>query len=195
MARPRSISNEAILAETYELLMEIGPSRFTFERLGERVGLVPAALSRRFKSKKQLLLEVDRYALERISKETYKAIRETKSPIEAIITQFVTEMKYATTVERFTNGQEFLLQDLRDKDLYDSYQISSERRHLHVVQLLVRAQEDGLLQGIDNFNELARLLEMIARGAGHVWATTQQDTVEECIRRYIMLALKPYTSR
>jgi AcrR family transcriptional regulator len=192
MARPRSISNQAILAEAYDLIMEVGPGKFTFERLGERIGLVPAALIRRFKNKKQLMLEIDKYALELTNKEVFKAIKETQSPVEAIIAQFVTEMKFASTVERFANGQEFLLHDFRDKDLYDNYRLSFERRHLQIAQLLMRAQEDGLLTGIDNINELARQLEMIVHGAGHVWAMTGEYAIEDCIRRYVNLTLKPY---
>lgn len=192
MARPRSISTQDILAEAYDLLMEVGPGNFTFERLGEKVGLVPAALIRRFKNKKQLMLEVDRYALELTNEEVYRAIRDAQSPIEAIIIQFVTEMKYASTVERFANGQEFLLHDFRDKELYSNYRLSFERRHLQIVQLLVKAEGAGLLTGIDNINELARQLEMVAHGAGHVWAMTGRGTIDECIRRHINLALKPY---
>lgn len=192
MARPRSISSQDILAEAYGLIMEVGPGKFTFERLGQRVGLVPTALIRRFRNKKQLMLEIDRYALELTNKEVFKAIEEARSPVEAIIVQFITEMKYASTVERFANGQEFLLYGFRDKGLYDNYRISFERRHLQVAQLLMRAQEDGLLTGIDNINELARHLEMVLHGAGHVWAMTQEGTIEDCIRRYVDLTLKPY---
>ncbi len=192
MSRPRSISSQDIVAEAYELLMEAGPGKLTFERLGEKVGLVPAALIRRFSSKKQLMLEVDRYALELTNTEVYRAIRETQSPIEAIIMQFITEMQYASTIERFANGQEFMLHDFRDADLYKNYRVSFERRHLQIVQLLMRAQEDGMLVGIGNINGLARQLESVAHGAGHVWAMTQEYTIDKTIRRYITLALKPY---
>jgi len=192
MARPQSIPNQDILAEAYELLMEVGPAKFTFERLAAKVGLVQTALIRRFSSKRGLMLAVDRYALELTNKAVFEAVRSTQSPVEAIIAQFVTEMNYATTVERFANGQEFLLHDFRDKELYDNYRLSFERRHLQIVQLLTRAQQDGLLIGIDKSNELARQLEMVAHGASHVWAMTGEYTIGECIRRYVNLTLKPY---
>jgi len=192
MARPRSISSQDILAAAYDLLMEVGPGIFTFERLGQKVGLVPTALIRRFKNKKQLMLAINRYALELTDKEVFNAIKTAQSPIEAIIVQFTTEMKFATTVERFANGQELLLHDLRDTDLYVSYRLTFERRHLQIVQLLVKAQGDGLLTRIDNVNELARHLESVAHGIGHVWVTTGEYTIDECIRRYVSLTLKPY---
>jgi AcrR family transcriptional regulator len=193
MARPQSIPDQDILAEAYELLMEVGPAKFTFERLAAKVGLVQTALIRRFNSKRGLLLAVDRYALELTNKAVFEAVRNTQSPIEAIVAQFVAEMNYATTVERFANGQEFLLHDFRDKELYDNYRLSFERRHLQIAQLLMKAQQEGLLAGIGNINELARQLEMIAHGAGHVWAMTGEFTIDECIRRYVTLTLRPYT--
>ncbi|HMH70432.1 MAG TPA: TetR/AcrR family transcriptional regulator [Candidatus Saccharimonadales bacterium] len=194
MARPRSISTQDILAEAYELLMEVGPSKFTFESLGAKVGLVPTALIRRFKNKKQLILETDRYALTLTDKEVARAISETHSPVEAIIVQFVTELKFASTIQRFTNGQEVLLQDFRDKELYNNYQVSFERRHLQIKELLEKAQQSDLLAPITNVDELARHLEMILHGAGHVWAMTQENTIEEYIRQHVQLALRPYTT-
>jgi len=151
-------------------------------------------LIRRFKNKKQLILETDRYALTLTDKEVARAISETHSPVEAIIVQFVTELKFASTIQRFTNGQEVLLQDFRDKELYNNYQVSFERRHLQIKELLEKAQQSDLLAPITNVDELARHLEMILHGAGHVWAMTQENTIEEYIRQHVQLALRPYTT-
>lgn len=192
MARPRSVSDQTIITEAYELLMTVGPSSLTFERLGARVGLVPAALVRRFKNKQGLLLEVDRYALERTNSKVAEAMAATTSPIDAIIAQFTTELGFASTIERFINGQEFLLTDLRDKNLYTNYQTSFEHRHSQVAELLQHAQADGQLEGIDDVDELAQHLEMLLHGAGHVWAMRQDRPIEAYIAHHVQLALKPY---
>lgn len=192
MARPRSVADQTIIAEAYELIMERGPSGLTFEKLGARVGLVPAALVRRFQTKQRLLLEVDRYALERTNADVQKATSSTSSPIEAILAQFTAELGFASNVERFVNGQEFLLMDLRDKNLYANYQVSFRRRHQQVIQLLQEAQTKGELGGIADFDQLARHLQMILHGSGHVWAMTQQGSIEIYISEHIELALAPY---
>jgi AcrR family transcriptional regulator len=192
MARPRSITDQAIVAEAYELLMAQGPGNLTFEQLSTRVGLVPAALVRRFKTKRQLLAEVDRYALELTNTRVQEAIGRTASSVDAILAQFTTELAFASTVDRFVNGQEFLLMDLRDKNLYDNYQISYEGRHRQIVELLQQAQEGGELDKIDDVNELARHLEMILHGSGHVWSMTQDGPIESYISHHVALALKPY---
>lgn len=192
MARPKLISDQTIVTAAYELLMEHGLSGLTFETLATRVGLVPAALVRRFKTKQGLMLQVDRYALERTNSKVEEAMEETSSPIEAIIAQFTTELAFATTLERFANGQEFLLMDFRDEDLYKNYQISFEHRHQQVIELLQNAQATGELGEIDDIPELARHLEMLLHGAGHVWAMAQEMPIEDYIRYHILFALKPH---
>jgi AcrR family transcriptional regulator len=192
MARPKLVSDQNIIAAAYELLMEQGLRGLTFESLSSQVGLVPAALVRRFKSKQALLLEVDRYALERTNDKVAEAMEKTLSPIEAILAQFTTELEFASTLEKFANGQEFLLMDFRHQDLYSNYQISFEQRHQQVVELLQKAQDAGELQKIADVAELARHLEMLLHGAGHVWAMTRDVPIEQYIRRHVLIALKPY---
>ena len=195
MVRPRSISDQTIIAEAYDLLMEHGPSSLTFESLGARVGLVPGALVRRFKNKQRLLLEIDRYAFERSDAKVKEAMEKTASPIDAILAQFITEKAFASSIENFANGEEFLLMDFRDKNLYSNYQVSFKNRHEQVAELLQEAQANGELGGIEDMDELARHLEMIMHGAGHVWAMTQEGPIEDYISHHVQFALQPYRKK
>jgi AcrR family transcriptional regulator len=195
MARPKSVDDQTIVAEAYDLLMERGPSGLTFEQLGARVGLVPAALVRRFATKKQLLLAVDQYALKLTNAKSREAMSKTSSPIEGIVAQFTTELGFASSVDRFVNGQEFLLMDLRDKDLYTNYRTSFQRRHQQIVELLEQAQAAGELEKIENVAELARHLQMILHGSGHVWAMTEEAPIETYIAEHVQLALAPYRKK
>lgn len=192
MARPQSVPDEKIIAEAYRILLELGPSQLTFERLGARVGLVPAAIVRRFKTKRHLVLEADRYALERTNQKVSEAMAKAASPLDAIVAQFVTELDFATDIERFANGQEYLLMDLRDPSLYTNYQASFAHRHQQIAKLLRAAQNRGELDKIADIKELARHLQMILHGAGHVWAMTQQGPIEDYISHHVRLALAPY---
>lgn len=195
MARPRLVSDQTIIAAAYEILMEQGPRNLTFESLANRIGLVPAALVRRFKNKKQLLLQVDRYGLERTNTKVAEAMEDKKSPIDAIIAQFTAELAFASNLERFANGQEFLLMDFREKDLYNNYRRSFEHRHQQIVELLRQSQAIDELGQIDDISKLARHLEMLLHGAGHVWAMTQEDPIEIYLRQHVLLALEPYRKK
>jgi AcrR family transcriptional regulator len=192
MSRPRLIEDEAILKEAYALIMQVGPAKLTFESLGARVGLSPAALVKRFKNKQLLILEIDQYALQRTSKRLTTVLASTASPTQAIIELFTAELEFATSIDRFANSQEFLLMDFRHKDLYENYRDSFKHRHRQVVDLLLQAERDGELEGVKNHDRLARHLEMVAHGAGHVWAMTQEGRIENYISSHILFALEPY---
>ena len=60
MARPRVIDDERLLAAAQELLYEIGPAAFTLQRVAERAGVSAATLIKRFGSKRQLFLALNR---------------------------------------------------------------------------------------------------------------------------------------
>lgn len=192
MARPKKISDEDLVAAAYELLMDQGPSNLTFERLGEKVGLVPAALVRRFANKHRLLQEIDRYALARSTALREATVGDHDSPIDAILAGFVAELAFATSIERFIHGTEFLLMDFADKDLYTNYQVSFRRRHDEVASLLEKAQQQGEISKDIDPDEFARLLQMIMHGAGHVWAMSQEGPIEDYINHFVKLALDPY---
>ena len=60
MARPRGIADEQLLAAAQELLYEVGPVAFTLEKAASRAGVSAATLIKRFGSKRQLLLALNR---------------------------------------------------------------------------------------------------------------------------------------
>jgi AcrR family transcriptional regulator len=192
MVRPRSVSDQTIISAAYEMIMAHGPSNLTFEKLGAEVGLVPAALVRRFKTKQDLLLAIDRYALQQTNARVEAVAAQNASPIDTIIAQYTTELGFATSVERFANGQEFLLMDFRDKNLYANYKESFEERHQQVITLLQQARASGELCDDIDLDELTEHLEMVLHGAGHVWSMSQNSPIEQYISRHVQLALRPY---
>ncbi len=192
MARPKSIEDQELIEAAYELLMEYGPKGLTFESLGQKVGLVPAALVRRFANKRALLMEVDRYALARSNARLEEVMAKQASPIDAILAGFVAELSFASTIERFIHGQEYLLMDLADKDLYANYHVSFKQRHEQVAALLKSAQERGEISKDIDVQEFARFLQMILHGAGHVWAMSQEGPIEDYINHFVQMAIKPY---
>lgn len=192
MARPRLIESEVIVREAYALILQSGPNKLTFESLAARVGLVPAALVKRFKNKQQLIIEIDQYALKRTTVRLAEVLATNASPVQAIIEYFVTELDFATSIDRYANGQEFLLMDLRHKHLYDNYCKSFEQRHSQIVELLLKAETCGELKDLQDRHSVARHLEMIAHGAGHVWSMTQERPIEDYVADNVLFALKCY---
>lgn len=192
MSRPQRVLTDDILRTGYELIMAHGPRQLTFSRLGQELGLVPAALVKRFKNKQQLLAAIDRYALERSNQAMVVALEQHNSPIEAIIALVVAELSFATSIEKFVNGQSFLLLDFSEPELYVNYRISFDQRHQHIADLLMQAQERGIIKPHVDCDELARLLEAVQHGLGHLWAMTQKASIATYMDHYIRLALQPY---
>lgn len=192
MARPRTVTDEVLIEAAYKLVMSYGLRGLTFEKLSAEVGLVPATLVRRFSNKQKLLLEVDRYALARSNAQLQVVRDKAGSPLKAILAGFIAELSFATTIERFIHGQEHLLMDLGNKELYTNYHASFLERHEKVRELLQSAQARGEISDAIDPEEFAQFLQMILHGAGHVWAMDQKGPIEAYINKYILLALRPY---
>jgi AcrR family transcriptional regulator len=60
MARPRGITDDELLAAAQGLLFEVGSVAFTLEKAASRAGVSAATLIKRFGSKRQLLLALNR---------------------------------------------------------------------------------------------------------------------------------------
>jgi AcrR family transcriptional regulator len=60
MARPRVIADSDLLAAAQDLLFEVGPAAFTLEKSAARAGVSAATLIKRFGSKRELLLALNR---------------------------------------------------------------------------------------------------------------------------------------
>lgn len=85
--------------------------------------------------------------------------------------------------------------DLRDKDLYTNYRTSFQHRHQQIMKLLQQAQDTGELKEIEDVPRLARHLQMILHGSGHVWAMTEEAPIERYISDHVQLALAPYRTK
>lgn len=192
MTRPRTVPTDTILRAAYGIIMSEGPRALTFSRLSAEFELVPAALVKRFKSKRQLLVAVDCYALEQSNSAMQHTLQLHGSPIDAIIAMLVNELSFATSTENFVHGQSFLLLDFTYPELYVNYRVSVKQRHQHIVELLGQAQKKGILQPAVPVEELARMLQLVQQGAGHLWAMTQEEPIAAYMERYIRFALQPY---
>ena len=56
--RPRKVSDEEIFAATYRAMTRLGPGELTLAEIATEAGVTAGALSQRFGSKRQLLLDL-----------------------------------------------------------------------------------------------------------------------------------------
>ncbi|GAA2878755.1 hypothetical protein Acy02nite_76860 [Actinoplanes cyaneus] len=107
MARPRTVSDSAILAATANAVAASGPAGVTLAQIGAAVGLTAAALLKRFGSKDQLLL-----ALARHSAEVVPARLAAAPSVAALIDEFTAMAASVRDSAEFANHLAFLLMDL-----------------------------------------------------------------------------------
>lgn len=195
MSRPRTITNETIYEAALEIIMRRGPDSLTFQTLSDATALVPAALVRRFKNKQQLLIEVDLYCLETAANTLAEASKRFDSALDAIVYGLSSEMKFAVSRSVYINGLAFLLEGLKNLELYKNYQAAFKRQENDVQLLLEKAVMQNELKRNVDCPELAKLLQITQHGACHEWVMSQKEPIERCIERYLRSVLQPYLAK
>ena len=84
MARPRVIDDERLLAAAQQVLFDVGPAVFTLQRVAERAGVSAATLIKRFGSKQQIFVELDRRWVSSIEPGLAAAEAGCRSPLERL---------------------------------------------------------------------------------------------------------------
>jgi AcrR family transcriptional regulator len=111
VARPRTVSDTAILAAAADAVAAVGPAAVTLAGIGARVGLTAAALVRRFGSKDRLLLALARHGAEALPA-GLAAARTAEQPVAALVEAFATLAGRVRTAPEFAHHLAFLLMDL-----------------------------------------------------------------------------------
>src|SRR5688572_22857877 len=117
MPRPRTTSDEEILAATARVIARVGP-RFTLANVAREIRLAPATLIQRFGSKRGLMLALTSGAAEG-SADQYEAIRQaSRSPLAALFAIGECMAGMAPTPEELANHLAFLQIDLTDSEFH-----------------------------------------------------------------------------
>lgn len=107
MARPRTVSDSAILAAAASAVAASGPAGVTLAQIGAGAGLTAAALLKRFGSKEQLLLALARHSAEVVPRQLAAA-----GSVAALVDEFVGMAASMGGSAEFANHLAFLLMDL-----------------------------------------------------------------------------------
>jgi AcrR family transcriptional regulator len=114
MPRPKTQSDESVLAAALALMHEQGPEALTFAALSERCGLSPATLVQRFSSKRALKQNALLHAWDRLDARTAElAASVPKTSVGAIELLVGLTGQYGE-IEAYAEGLLMLREDLRD---------------------------------------------------------------------------------
>ena len=183
MARPRTVSDAALLAAAQRAIARRGPVRVTLVDVAHDAGLAAPTLVQRFGSKRQLLLAVARSGVEGIGACFASARAGQVSPVAALLAAAIALARETRTA--------FLCLDLGEPDFRALAAEASRRTLAGYTTLLDEAVSLGELVPCDSAR-LARAVEAVAVGAVMACAIHRVSAAEQWVRQDLTTLLEPY---
>jgi AcrR family transcriptional regulator len=191
VGRPRKVTDEQILDAAQRAIALHGPAQLTLAHIAGEVGVVPAALVQRFKSKRGLLVALAERAAGEVEAIFETAIAANESPIAALhqaLASFVAGIDSPTTL---ANSLAFLQLDLVDPDLKNSAVAQSREMRAQIRLLLQAATFAGELVRHDH-GRLAQAVYTTYSGSLITWAIDGNRPLNAWLQTDIDTLLTPY---
>jgi AcrR family transcriptional regulator len=191
--RPRTASDQDILAATHRVISKVGP-RFTLADVAKEIGLAPATLIQRFGSKKGLILAVLSSG-GGLQEDPFVAIRKAAAgPLEAIFAYGDCFAQMAPTPEVLANHLAFLQMDLTDPDMHELAFAQAKESRARLRKLLEEAVEAGELKESTDTAKLATAIQSMQGGSLLSWAILRDGSARRFLRRDLEMLIQPYRS-
>jgi AcrR family transcriptional regulator len=169
MARPRVIDDERLLAAAQEVQFEVGPAALTLQRVAERAGVSAATLIKRFGSKQQLFLALNRRWVDSIRPGLEAAEVGCVSPLAKLRAAALWGSEDLDSPANTANQLAALALDLQDDAmrelLAEGWLIIEE----HLAGLAADAIEAGQLSPNRPAEQIARILLAAGEGTRITW--------------------------
>jgi AcrR family transcriptional regulator len=189
--RPKTVSDEQILAATARVIGRTGPQRLTLAEVGSEVGLSAATLLQRFGSKRELLLALAAAGAGSGDDPFEMARAGHTSAVDAIIEVLACMGRMARTPEEMAHHLAFLQMDLSDAEFHHFTALQFRATLDGIERLLAEAVASREIACPDS-RRLARAVQSMANGAILNWAIHREGTAEDAIRADLRVLLAPY---
>jgi len=189
--RPRTVSDDEILAATTRMIGRVGPVRLTLADVGDEVGLSPATLLQRFGSKRGLLIALVKQSVDSVDRRFGDMRAASRSALDAVVAAASDLATHMRTPEELANNLAFFQIDLSDPEFHRLALEHSRRVRASYRALLDEAMEAGELRSCDT-EALASALQGIAAGSLLNWAIHRSGSVVAWVRADIGTLLTPY---
>jgi AcrR family transcriptional regulator len=186
MPRPKTLSDQAVLAAAHKLIHERGPDALTFASVAEVCGLSASTLVQRFKSKAGLVQSALLHAWDRLDEKTATlAAAAPKTPAGAIELLVALSRDYGD-IESYAEGLLVLREDLRDPVL--------RARGAAWKESLSRALEERFFEVPHAPQGIGLLIASQWQGSLLWWGFDPQraveDFVEDSLKRFVAAIVK-----
>jgi AcrR family transcriptional regulator len=191
MSRTKKMSDSEVLIKAFDVIAREGFSSFTFEQVGKVVGLSPAALVKRFKSKNQFALLARNLKWEHNLGHVKSEVFEALSGYPGIF-DFLSIISRSVNSARLGEHAIWLGKEAchpRSKKKVAAY--FEETRKIFF-RLLTEAIKFGQLKPIENVQEFAKTMEALVQGAIFQFAFLSERDIESHLKSHFRLLLRPY---
>jgi AcrR family transcriptional regulator len=170
MVRPRGISDEQLLAAAQELLYEVGPAAFTLEKAASRAGVSAATLIKRFGSKRQLLLALNRRWAASIAPGVAAATEGQRTALGRLRAAALWGFEDLDSPANAITQLAALALDFQDEQMRELLVAGWREMEGHLTRLAREAIAAGELSGHPPAEQVARILRAAADGASVEWS-------------------------
>jgi AcrR family transcriptional regulator len=192
MARPRTVSDDDLIAATTRVMSRLGPVKLTLAAVAEEAGVTAATLVQRFGSKRGLMLKISADAAGS-SDACFAMVRAAHpgSPLEALMAAAAGMAQMASTPEELANSLAFLQIDITDPEFHVHTLAMSKKNVAGYRTLLKEAIAAAELKPHDTAR-MARAINALAAGSLINWAIFREGRAETWVRRDVEMLLAPY---
>lgn len=188
MSRPREYPDQLIFQGVHQALSKTGYAKLTLERIATEIHISPAALSKRFGSKKSLLLAYSDAVIEQIKISFHQVQLQEKKPLKALAHIFLSSVKAVDSPQTLANITSLYVEGIADPDLLARSRTRLQLIDDQVRSLLNRAVEEGEIKPCDTA-KVSRVLQAAVGGALMIWIKEPDRTLtawtEDCMELII----------
>jgi AcrR family transcriptional regulator len=190
--RPRTASDAAILEAAARLLARQGPARLRLEDVAREVGLAPATLLLRFKTKRNLLLAVAEHGIAGMAESFRMRRQRSHSALHVVTDVSDCVREIAEEPQQLANLLAFLQLSLEDPDFRACAERHDATLERELAALLDEARARGEM-GDCAAAPLARAVIAIMRGSLLTWSALGQHVPpEQWVKADLETLLGPY---
>ncbi|WP_106400189.1 TetR/AcrR family transcriptional regulator [Actinocorallia populi] len=190
MVRPRTTSDEEILAAAARAVGQVGAARLTLAAVAREAGLAPATLVQRFGSKRGLLLALAEHGSGTSPFEAARAAN--PSPLAALHEALGALASRVDSPEQMANNLGFLQLDLTDPEFREHAADDARRTGGHIAGLLAEAVAAGELRAGVDVPRLARAVQVAYNGSLILWSLTGDIPLGRALRADVDEVLDPH---
>ncbi|WP_098741876.1 TetR/AcrR family transcriptional regulator [Paenibacillus sp. EZ-K15] len=190
MVRPREFQDEAIFYGVYQALSKKGYGQATLTDITHEVNISPAALMKRFGSKKNLFLAYSDYVIELTRHAFQEASLSDQSRLDALKAVFKHAVLHMKDPVELANHTSFYLEGTNDPDLLEKTRYRLQLIDEFTRQMLSQAITNKEIAECD-VAMVSRVLQAAISGAMMIWIKESNRTLDELFDECFQVIFAP----